>query len=171
MRTLIAVLALFLSFADPALAADRPGNFVQWRAGLASSGMPSQRWMSEAKDLGYDTVIDLMPPHMHGAGERGILESKGVRYVNIPVDFSRPTAEDFRRFSEAVETNKDRNILVHCMINQRGSSFTFLYRVIHEGAPLRDSQEKLLGVWVPDRVWRRFIEETLRANGKNADLM
>jgi|SRR5689334_5407206 len=168
MRTLIALL-LFLS--ANALAAERPDNFVQWRAGLASSGMPSRQWMSQAKDLGYDTVIDLMPPHMHGQGERGILEAKGVRYVNIPVDFSRPSAEDFRRFSDALEENKGRNVLVHCMINQRGSSFTFLYRVIHEGAPLRDSQEKLLGVWVPDRVWRRFIEETLRANGKNADLM
>ena len=169
MRTLIAVFALFL--AANAAAVDRPDNFVQWRAGLASSGMPSHQWMSQAKDLGYDTVIDLMPPHMHGQGERGILESKGVRYVNIPVDFSRPTAEDFRRFSEAIEQNKDRNVLVHCMINQRGSSFTFLYRVIHEGAPVRDSQEKLLGVWVPDRTWRRFIEDTLRANGKNADIM
>lgn len=168
MRTLI---AFFLVLVALPAAAERPDNFVQWRAGLASSGMPSHQWLSEAKDLGYDTVIDLMPPHMHGQGERGILESKGVRYVNIPVDFAHPTADDFRRFSEAIQANRDRNVLVHCMINQRGSSFAFLYRVINEGAPVRESQEKLLGVWVPDRVWRRFIEETLRANGKNADLM
>jgi protein tyrosine phosphatase (PTP) superfamily phosphohydrolase (DUF442 family) len=168
MRTLIASFLVLLAF--PA-AAERPDNFVQWRAGLASSGMPSHRWLSEAKELGYDTVIDLMPPHAHGQGERGILESKGVRYVNIPVDFSHPTAEDFRRFGEAMESNRGRNVLVHCMINQRGSSFAFLYRVINEGAPVRESQDKLLAVWVPDRVWRRFIEETLRANGKTADLM
>lgn len=170
MRKSIAVLVLAFSTLAAA-AADRPDNFVQWRAGLASSGMPSHRWLEEAKELGYDTVIDLMPPHMHGAGERDILETKGVRYVNIPVDFSNPTAEDFRRFTEALDASKDRNVLVHCMINQRGSSFTFLYRVIREGAPVRESQDKLLGVWVPDRVWKHFIEETLRANGKNADLM
>ena len=169
MRLLIALFAAIVMSA--AAAADRPDNFVQWRAGLASSGMPSRTWLAHAKELGYDTVIDLMPPHMHGEGERGVLESKGVRYVNIPVDFARPTAEDFRRFTEVIEASRGGNVLVHCMINQRGSSFTFLYRVIHEGAPVRESQEKLLGVWVPDRIWRRFIEETLRANGRNADLM
>jgi len=169
MRSLIALVAVLVAI--PALAVDRPNNFVQWRPGLASSGMPSSSWLAQAKDLGYDTVIDLMPPHMHGAGEREILESKGVRYLNIPVDFSHPTAEDFRRFTEAVEANRDRNVLVHCMINQRGSSFTFLHRVLHEHAAMREEQQKLLGVWVPDRVWRRFIEETLRANGKNPELM
>ena len=165
------LLALLLLAAGAALAADRPDNFVQWRPGLASSAQPDERWLARTKEMGYDVVVDLMPPHMHGANEPRILASKGVAYVNIPVDFARPAAADFRRFAEVLRANKERNVLVHCMVNMRGSSFTFLYRVIHEGAPVNETLDKVYGVWTPDRVWKKFIEETLAANGKKAELM
>ena len=47
----------------------------------------------------------------------------------------------------------------------------FLYRVIHEGADVRESMAKLNSVWAPDPVWKRFIEETLAANGKKAEIL
>jgi hypothetical protein len=39
-------------------------------------------------------IANLAPPQSMGsiANERGIVSSKGVKYVNIPVDFMRPTA-------------------------------------------------------------------------------
>ena len=165
------LLAVLFLAAAAALAADRPDNFVQWRKGLASAAQPDERWLARTKELGYDVVVDLMPPHVHGANEGRILASKGVTYVNIPVDFAHPTAGDFRRFSDVLQANKDRNVLVHCMVNMRGSSFTFLYRVIHEGAPVNETLDKVFGVWTPDRVWKKFIEETLAANGKKVELM
>jgi len=94
-----------------------------------------------------------------------------VKYVNIPVDFGRPTAEDFRFFSEVMKAGAGRSVFVHCQANFRASSFVFLYRVIHEGAPAQETWAKLQSAWVPDRVWRRFIEETLKAHGKSAELL
>ena len=64
-----------------------------------------------------------------------------------------------------------RSVFVHCQANFRGSSFVFLYRVIHEGAPVGETWAKLQGVWVPEPQWKRFIEETLKANGKAAELL
>ena len=156
-----------------AVAADRPDNFVQWREGLASSAQPSAAWLGRVQEMKYDVLINLAPPQSHGsiANEGGIVASKGVSYVNIPVEFGRPTAEDFRFFSEVMKASAGRSVFVHCQANFRGSSFVFLYRVIHEGAPVSETWSKVQGAWVPDRVWRKFIEDTLKANGKSAELL
>ena len=171
MKTLAALLTAFL--ATLAVAADRPDNFVQWRDGLASSAQPPADWLGRVKEMKYDVLINLAPPQSHGsiANEGGIVGSKGVNYVNIPVNFGRPTAEDFRFFSEVMKASAGRSVFVHCQANFRGSSFVFLYRVIHEGAPVGETWSKLQGAWVPDRVWRKFIEDTLKANGKSAELL
>jgi protein tyrosine phosphatase (PTP) superfamily phosphohydrolase (DUF442 family) len=118
-------------------------------------------------------LINLAPPQSMGsiANEGGIVSSKGVKYVNIPVDFMRPTAEDFRFFTEVMKASAGHNVFVHCQANFRGSSFVFLYRVIHEDAPANETWKKLHGVWVPEPQWKRFIEETLKANGKTFELM
>jgi len=156
-----------------AQAADRPENLVRWRDGLASSAQPSSGWLATVAEQKYDVVINLAPPQSMGsiANEGGIVASKGVKYVNIPVDFANPTAEDFRFFSEVMKASSGKNVHVHCQANFRGSSFVFLYRVIHEGAPIQETWKQLQSAWVPDRVWKRFIDETLKAYGKSAELL
>lgn len=171
MRRVLAAIALLSAIC--AHAQSNPDNYVQWRKGLASSAQPDKGWLRKAREKGFDVVVNLAPPQAHGSlpDEGGILGATGITYVNIPVDFQHPTAEDFRFFAEVLKANASRNVLVHCQVNLRGSSFTFLHRVLNEGAEMAEAREKLLGVWTPDRVWQRFIEETLKANGKSADLL
>jgi len=170
MKRIVAV--LLMAFAGFASAQKAPDNFVQWRAGLASSAQPSAEWLASVRRQGYDVVVNLAPPQVQGSlrEEGGIVGATGVAYVNIPVDFQRPTAGDFRFFSEVLEANKGRNVLVHCQVNMRGSAFTFLHRVIHEGADVDEARRQLLSVWVPEGVWRRFIVDTLAAHGKTVEV-
>jgi protein tyrosine phosphatase (PTP) superfamily phosphohydrolase (DUF442 family) len=170
--TRLPALVALLSFACGAAAQAQPANFVAWREGLHSAAQPSADWLAQARDKGYDVVINLAPPQSHGSlrDEGGIVAAKGVAYVNIPVDFARPTAEDFRLFSEVMKAARARKVFVHCQVNLRGSSFVFLYRVIHEGAPLGETAIKLNGVWAPDRVWKQFIDDTLAASGRKAEV-
>ena len=170
MKAFLATLALATTL--HAQAAD-PANFVQWRPGLASSAQPDREWLAKARELKYDLVVNLAPPQSQGSfrDEGGLVAANGVTYVNIPVNWDAPAAADFRFFSEVLKANAGRNVLVHCQVNLRGASFTFLYRVIHEGADLREARDKLTGVWMPNAVWRRFIEEMLAASGKSADFL
>jgi protein tyrosine phosphatase (PTP) superfamily phosphohydrolase (DUF442 family) len=153
--------------------ASEPGNLVTWRPGLVSAAQPSAAWLEKVKEAKYDVVINLAPPQSHGslANEGAIVGTRGIIYVNIPVDFRKPTAEDFRLFSDVVRASTGRNVFVHCQVNMRGSAFTFLYRVIHEAAEPREALAKLTGVWSPDAVWKRFIEETLAAHGKPMEIL
>ena len=169
----IRILAAAFAFAaTTALAADRPDNFVQWREGLASSAQPSAAWLATVGEQKYDVLINLAPPQSMGSlkDEGGIVASKGVKYVNIPVDFMHPAAEDFRFFSEVMKASAGKRVFVHCQANFRGSSFVFLYRAIYEDAG-RDAQEKLQSVWAPEPAWKKFIEETLKAHGKSMELL
>ena len=150
-----------------------PANLVKWRSGLTSSAQPDADYLSRAKLLGYEMVINLAPPQSQGSldQEAGIVGRQGLVYVNIPVNFGAPTAEDFRVFSEVMKLATKKQVLVHCQVNLRGSAFTFLYRVIHEGAVVDEVQQKLMGVWSPDPVWKKFIETTLAAHGKKIELL
>ncbi len=166
----LCLLAVWLAPACAALAAE-PANLVQWRPGLTSAAQPDADYLKKAKALGYDMVINIAPPEYDAAvaEEGAILARQGVAYVNIPVKWREPTAEDFRLFSDILNSAKGRNVLVHCQVNLRGSSFSFLYRVIHEGAPIDAARDKLTGVWMPNPTWKTFIETTLAAKGKKVE--
>jgi protein tyrosine phosphatase (PTP) superfamily phosphohydrolase (DUF442 family) len=170
-RHLLAVIAFVLVLGGNALA-DDPKNLVKWRVGLASSAQPDKDFLRKLRELGYEVVINLAPPQSHGShnDEGGIVGAKGLTYVNIPVDFSKPTAEDFRFFTEVMKATRDKQVFVHCQANLRATSFVFLYRVLHEGATQGEAGAKLNGVWVPDSVWKHFIEDTLAANGRKSEL-
>lgn len=117
-------------------------------------------------------MINLAPPQSAGsvATEGTILAGQGVSYLDIPVDFRRPTTEDFKLFVDEMKQRSAQNVLAHCQVNMRASAFVFLYRVIHENAPVDEAAAKLTGVWIPDRAWKKFIDETLAAHGKKADI-
>ena len=103
--------------------------------------------------------------------EGAILAAQGVVYLNIPVRFSNPVAEDFRLFSDVMKSVTTKNVLVHCQINLRGSSFSYLYRVIAESANENEARSKLTGVWMPNPTWKKFIEDVLAASGRKVEIL
>lgn len=145
-----------------------PANFVQVSGRIDTAGQPGREWLRSAGSAGYRTVINLAPPGSDGSvpDEGEILENAGVNYVNIPVDWSNPTADDFDRFRAALAASAPDRVLVHCQINMRASAFTFLYRVIEEDADPETAWSRVTDVWVPEGQWRRFIDDTLLRHGK-----
>ena len=170
--TIYAFVAFSLSAMSTHAANDEPVNFVSWRSGLASSAQPNAAYLKRAKAAGFDMVINLAPPEYNEAvpNEGAILAAQGVTYLNIPVRFGNPTAEDFRLFTDVMKAAANKNVLVHCQINLRGSSFTYLYRVITESANEDETRSKLTGVWMPNPAWKKFIESVLAANRKKVEL-
>ena len=179
MRRFAAVLkyltfATALSWATTAAAAPGdPANLVSWRAGYSSSAQPNAAYLKRVKSLGFDVVINLAPPEYEEAvpNEGAILAEQGVVYVNIPVRFGNPTAEDFRLFGDIMKSVSKKNVLVHCQINLRGSSFSYLHRVINESAIEDEARGKLTGVWMPNPTWKKFIESILASAGRKMELL
>jgi protein tyrosine phosphatase (PTP) superfamily phosphohydrolase (DUF442 family) len=171
--TIHAFVAFTLSAMSTHATNDEPANFVSWRSGLASSAQPTAAYLKRAKAAGFDMVINLAPPEYDEAvpNEGAILAAQGITYLNIPVRFGNPAAEDFRLFTDVMKSVANKNVLVHCQVNLRGSSFSYLYRVITESANEDQARSKLTGVWMPNPTWKKFIEGVLSANGKKVELL
>lgn len=139
---------------------------------LHTSGQPQPAALETLAALGFDAVVNLAPPTARDAvaEERDLLESSGVAYTNIPVDFRNPTYQDFERFSEVLQQARDGQVLVHCQINARASTFTFLYRVVHEGAPPAAAFELVRQVWTPIEHWAEFAGMVLERHGIDFDV-
>jgi protein tyrosine phosphatase (PTP) superfamily phosphohydrolase (DUF442 family) len=155
-----------------AQASGLPDNLVEWRKGLDSSAQPAADFLATANANGYELVINLAPPEYPAAVETegALLARAGIAYVNIPVAWANPTLEDFQLFSNILKAAGNRKVLVHCQVNLRGSSFSFLYRVIHDGAPVNESLAKLTGIWAPNPTWKKFIESVLAAHGRKVEV-
>ena len=147
-------------------------NFVNVSDRIDTSGQPPKELLENFKDKGYSLVVNLAPPLSHGSilDEGGLVGQAGIRYVNIPVDWQKPTYADFEFFSDVLNSSTANKVLVHCQINMRGSLFTFLYRVVHEKIDPTVALEKMTLVWAPTDQWLEFAQMVLDRNGVEFDL-
>ena len=148
-------------------------NVVEISDRLVTSGQPSAAALSSLKALGFDAVIYLAPATVSDAvrDEHRIVTGQGLIFINLPIPFDQPSAGDYETFAALLQSLGARKVLVHCQINLRASSFTFLYRVLSLGDPPRKAYDALSSVWVPHGPWRRLIETELRNHHIDFELL
>lgn len=170
-RRLAAALLLVLPLLGPlarVAQAAAPGldapNVVPISPRLVTSGQPTRATLEGLAARGFGGVIYLAPSTVPDAvrDEAAIVERQGLRYVNIPIPFNKPTDADFDAFVTALDGMKDRQVLVHCQVNMRGSSMVFLYRTIVGKESPEAAYEAVTKVWSPNGVWRQFIVDQLK---------
>ena len=126
---------------------------------LASSGYLKMEEYQKIKNYGFQHVINLIPGDQKE--ERAVVESLGLSYEQIPVEWSEPSLEDFERFTAFMQRYKGNKTYVHCQANYRASTFVYLYRVTKLGVPLKEAKKDLLKIWTPNQTWQDFIEKVL----------
>jgi protein tyrosine phosphatase (PTP) superfamily phosphohydrolase (DUF442 family) len=134
-----------------------------------TSGQPNEAQLESAREAGVEVVINLAlhdDPRYSLRDERGTVESLGMTYVHIPVQFSAPTEADLLTFFSAMKTHRGQSILVHCGANYRVSAFLGLYNVLELGQSREEAFALLESVWKPDAVWAQFIDDMLTKYGK-----
>lgn len=142
-------------------------NVVVISANLVTSGQPTAEALSALSAQGFGAVIYLAPPTVADAvaGEADIVRKQGLEFVNIPIRFDNPTDADFQSFVAAMNRLRDRKVLVHCQVNMRASSLTFLYRVIVGGEKPETAYESVARIWSPGGPWKRLLVDQLRQAG------
>jgi protein tyrosine phosphatase (PTP) superfamily phosphohydrolase (DUF442 family) len=159
-----------LAAASSVTSADVLGELVNYREYspiLSSSGQPTAEQLKDVRDAGFDRVVFLAPNDSEGSlgNEDRIVESLGMQYAHIPVDWDAPQKSDFDMFAGLMSGEPDTKTLVHCQVNFRASTFSFLYRVVHLGVPIDEAKDALNSVWVPNETWRQLIFQVLEDNG------
>ncbi|MEP0778632.1 hypothetical protein NDI39_13545 [Microcoleus sp. ZQ-A2] len=80
-------------------------NYLKLSDSVATGGQPTEAQFSLIKEAGYQVVVNLARPDSPKAlpNEQTIVESLGMRYVPIPVDWENPTLENVARFFSLME--------------------------------------------------------------------
>jgi protein tyrosine phosphatase (PTP) superfamily phosphohydrolase (DUF442 family) len=140
-------------------------NYLYYHEKLSSSGMPTAEQMKPVAEAGVQLVINLAPHDVPNAipDETELVESLGMGYVNIPVNWSTPTEDGLNVFMDAMDANKDKKIHVHCEANFRASAFITLYRILRLGWEREKAFAVMHTIWDEDAypVWKMFIEASL----------
>jgi protein tyrosine phosphatase (PTP) superfamily phosphohydrolase (DUF442 family) len=138
-------------------------NFLPLSATLITAGQPTEQQLQTVRDNQYQLVVNLALDSAHNAlkDERSTVESLGMEYVHIPVEFDRPMIADFEQFCVLLKERGDQPMLVHCAANFRVSAFFYLYRRIYQGWSAADADVDLKKIWTPNAVWPQFIDETI----------
>jgi uncharacterized protein (TIGR01244 family) len=142
-------------------------NFHRINERLTISGVVPAEALAQLAARGYTVVINLLPENNDYAvpGERGIVESQGIEYIHIPVDFKCPTQTDFAKFSEALDRVCDKKIHIHCAANYRVSAFYSLYEFSRGNWSAEQVKEFIGDIWQPSGHpgWDEFINKILSA--------
>ncbi len=137
-------------------------EILNWRRlddKITLSGQPTEAQLADIKELGVTHVINLGPHHNKGAleDEAGSVEALGMEYIYIPVEFDRPTDQDFEKFCTAIESHPDTQIHVHCIYNARVSAFFYRYAKTGRGMPETEAHALMDSIWRPGDDWAEFI--------------
>ena len=129
---------------------------------FATSGQPNAYQLKLIAENGYEAVINLAPNSVFEGSvinEAEILTTNKVKYIHIPVNFNKPKDEDFLKFVNCLEENKDKKIWIHCAANMRVSAFVYKYR--RDILKLEDSEiiEDMNLIWSPNNVWSSFLNK------------
>ena len=128
---------------------------------LATGGQPRASQLRDAAQEGFTAVINLAPYDKRYSidDEAGLVQSLGMRYHHIPVDWENPTAADFAAFERAMNEHARDKTLVHCAANFRVTAFYSLYALENLGWTEAQADELRASIWqgtdLP--VWENFV--------------
>ncbi|HVL66688.1 MAG TPA: protein tyrosine phosphatase family protein [Vicinamibacterales bacterium] len=138
-----ALLALFIPLQLPAQDAPDIRNFLQVTPDFCTGGQPRPEHFEALKARGVKTVLNLRPPREHRAEEeKAAVEKAGLTYLNIPVDYQNPKAEDVDEFLRITDDPANRPMFIHCTAAIRAGTFWLIRRVLRDGMTLEAALEE-----------------------------
>ncbi|MES2150866.1 MAG: protein tyrosine phosphatase family protein [Pseudomonadota bacterium] len=139
-------------------------NVVVISPKLVTAGQPTAAALAGLGAQGFKAVIYLAPLTVADAvpAEAGIVRGQGIEFIHIPIEFGDPTEADYLTFAAAMNRLRDQKVLVHCQVDMRASSMTFLYRVLVNKENPELAYEAVSRVWSPRGVWKTLITTQLR---------
>lgn len=143
---------------------DKSYNFKAINDHLTTSGVIPEEALKNLSNQDYQAVINLLPDddeHLV-ADEKQIIESQGIQYFHIPVDFDQPTQADVEEFLAVLKGISDQTKThIHCAANWRVSAFYGIYAVKDNRWTSVEARQFIDGIWNPKDfpVWEALLDQ------------
>jgi uncharacterized protein (TIGR01244 family) len=109
-------------------------NFLKVTPEFCTGGQPRIEHFAELKAEGVKAVLNLRQPGEHRADEeQEAVQKAGLKYFNIPVNYSEPTAADADEFLRLTDDPANRPMFIHCTAAIRVGAFWMIRRVMRDG--------------------------------------
>jgi len=140
-------------------------NFKQLDELTSSSGTLKNVDLKSLLSEKYSVVINLLPDDSEYAieGEKEDLESFGIHYIYIPIDWSEPKHTDYEAFESAMTKNDGKKLHIHCAANYRASAFYAIYAYNNKGWSKTKLNAFIDEIWeISDYpVWVDFVSQQI----------
>jgi len=132
-------------------------------ANLMSSALPAESDFAYMSELGYEVVVSLAQSvdSITLDNEDRLVSSVGMKYIHIPVDYYKPTLNDYEMLRDLLRALSRRKVWLHCTKNYRVSAFAYIYRVIDMSVSSKEAESMLHAIWKPNEVWQKLIDEAI----------
>lgn len=145
-------------------------NYLKVNDLIITGGQPTVEQLQSAAAEGFSTVVNLatIDPRYSLEDEAGLVQSLGMTYVHIPVEWGNPKDSDFATFEQVMLQLSAQKTLIHCAANYRVTAFYALYAQKHLGWSEAQAVEFRSTIWRGSDypVWDAFIA---RMKAQNAD--
>jgi protein tyrosine phosphatase (PTP) superfamily phosphohydrolase (DUF442 family) len=143
-------------------------NFIRVSSSIATGGQPTQAQIEAARAEGVEAVVNLAPHDQQNGtlpDETALVESLGMAYHHIPVEWTMPLKENVTAFVQTMDGLGDRKVLVHCLANYRVTAFYSTYAMKKHGWSAHQADALIAQIWESrpdvqmDETWRTFLHE------------
>ena len=101
---------------------------------FCTGGQPRPEHFAQLKAEGTRAVLNLRQPGEHRAAEeQAAVEKAGLKYFNLPVEYSQPTAASVDEFLRLTDDPANRPMFIHCTAAIRVGAFWMIRRVLRDG--------------------------------------
>jgi protein tyrosine phosphatase (PTP) superfamily phosphohydrolase (DUF442 family) len=137
-------------------------NYLKVNDQLITGGQPNEEQLRSAAAEGFTTIINLATynPGRSLENEAGLVQSMGMAYHHIPVDWSAPKENDFRDFERVMQQPANGKTLIHCAANFRVTAFYSLYAMKYLGWTEAQADAFRAAIWDGSDypIWEKFID-------------
>ena len=107
-------------------------NYKQFEDGIFIGPQPTQQDLTEAKQQGIHTVIDMRMLSEIASPNAELVKNSGLNYINIPVDKTLLSVQQIDEFDAALKQNHGP-VLLHCATGARAAMLLALSRARQHG--------------------------------------
>ncbi len=138
-------------------------NFHKVNDQIITGGQPTEEQLRAVAAEGAKAVINLatIDPRYSLPDEAGLVQSLGMSYHHIPVEWENPKESDFDAFENVMQQLLDQKILIHCVANFRVTAFYSLYALKNLGWTEAQADAFRASVWAGSNypIWEKFIQK------------
>ncbi len=109
------------------------------RPDLATAGQPSPEALAQLEAMGFRTVVSLRTAPEGPADERPLVESQGLRYVQVPITPETFSLADVEAVQKVLDDPAAGPILLHCASSNRVGAVWAVIQA-RQGEPFEEAE-------------------------------